>query len=68
MTRLNAANSILTTLSIDIQNVVQVPVITNVSVQIGHLIYGDSSGRFFSQCLDKDCQNPECLLKAVHDS
>lgn len=61
MTRRNADEIIAS-------NAIQVPVLTSFSMPIGHVIYADTNGRCFTKCLDRDCQNPECLLKAVHDS
>ena len=65
--RPNSADSVFTTLNIDVSNVVQVPVMST-CVQIGHILFMDTNGRSSVKCFDEDCRNPECVLPDVMES
>jgi len=47
---------------------IQPAVVHSVSVTVGHIIYGDTNGRFFTKCLSPDCENPDCVMQIVMDS
>ena len=58
----------MTMMSINIQMPVPVTVQMPWPVKVGHLIYTDSNGRYHTKCFNSDCKNPECVIRAVHDT